>query len=128
VKAGWGLLAVAGALAAGALWAPLARAGTYDVVSCSIDGATYANNAWRIQNNLAGDARYVTKTTCGPNDPLDTHLVPGAFDPHPPRRPLPTRYRFNSASGRFSFRLRLRPNDSYPYARGTSKTVRVSVG
>jgi hypothetical protein len=39
-----------------------------------------------------------------------------------------TRYRFNSASGRFSFRLRLRPNDSYPYARGTSKTVRVRVG
>ena len=39
-----------------------------------------------------------------------------------------TRYRFNSAGGRFTFRLRLRPNDSYPYARGTSKAVRIAVG
>jgi hypothetical protein len=39
-----------------------------------------------------------------------------------------TRYRFNSAAGRFTFRLRLRPNDSYPYARGTSKAVRIRVG
>jgi hypothetical protein len=39
-----------------------------------------------------------------------------------------TRYRFNSAAGRFTFRLRLRPNDSYPFARGTSKTVRIRVG
>jgi hypothetical protein len=39
-----------------------------------------------------------------------------------------TRYRFNSAGGRFTFRVRLRPNDSYPYARGTSKTVRIRVG
>jgi hypothetical protein len=39
-----------------------------------------------------------------------------------------TRYRFNSASGRFTFRMRLRPSDSYPYARGTSKSMRVSVG
>jgi hypothetical protein len=39
-----------------------------------------------------------------------------------------TRYRFNSAGGRFTFRMRLRPNDSYPYARGTSKPMRVSVG
>jgi hypothetical protein len=39
-----------------------------------------------------------------------------------------TRYRFNSAGGRFTFRIRLRPNDSYPYARGTSRARRVSVG
>jgi hypothetical protein len=39
-----------------------------------------------------------------------------------------TRYRFNSAGGRFTFRLRLRPSDSYPYARGTSKAVRIRVG
>jgi hypothetical protein len=39
-----------------------------------------------------------------------------------------TRYRFNSGRGRFSFRLRLRPNDSYPYARGTTKAVRIRVG
>jgi hypothetical protein len=39
-----------------------------------------------------------------------------------------TRYRFNSASGRFTFRMRLRPSDSYPYARGTSKPMRVGVG
>jgi hypothetical protein len=39
-----------------------------------------------------------------------------------------TRYRFNSPGGRFTFRMRLRPNDSYPYARGTSRNVRVRVG
>jgi hypothetical protein len=39
------------------------------------------------------------------------------------------RYRFNAAvSGRFTFRLRLRPNDAYPYARGFSRRVRVRVG
>jgi hypothetical protein len=39
------------------------------------------------------------------------------------------RYRFNSASsGRFTFRLRLRPNDAYPYARGFSRRMRVRVG
>jgi hypothetical protein len=39
-----------------------------------------------------------------------------------------TRYRFNSLGGRFTFRMRLRPNDSYPYSRGTSRDVRVRVG
>jgi hypothetical protein len=39
------------------------------------------------------------------------------------------RYRFNSAvGGRFTFRLRLRPNDAYPYARGFSRRIRVHVG
>jgi hypothetical protein len=39
------------------------------------------------------------------------------------------RYRFNSAGGgRFTFRLRLRPNDAYPYARGFSRRMRVRVG
>jgi hypothetical protein len=38
-------------------------------------------------------------------------------------------YRFNSASsGRFTFRLRLRPSDAYPYARGFSGRMRVRVG
>jgi hypothetical protein len=39
-----------------------------------------------------------------------------------------TLYRFNSGGGRFTFRMRLRPNDSYPYARGTSRAMRVGVG
>jgi hypothetical protein len=39
-----------------------------------------------------------------------------------------TRYRFNSGFGHFTFRIRLRPNDSYPYSRGTSRPVRVRVG
>jgi hypothetical protein len=39
------------------------------------------------------------------------------------------RYRFQRASrGRFTFRLRLRPNDAYPYARGVSGRMRVRVG
>jgi hypothetical protein len=39
-----------------------------------------------------------------------------------------TRYHFNSGGGRFTFRMRLRPNDSYPYALATSRHVRVRVG
>ena len=39
-----------------------------------------------------------------------------------------TRYRFNAGGGRFAFRMRLRPNDSYPCSRGTSRNVRVRVG
>jgi hypothetical protein len=39
------------------------------------------------------------------------------------------RYRFQRTSrGRFTFRIRLRPNDAYPYARGTSHRMRVRVG
>jgi hypothetical protein len=39
------------------------------------------------------------------------------------------RYRFQPASqGRFTFRLRLRPNDAYPYTRGFSGRMRVRVG
>jgi hypothetical protein len=95
VKAGWGgLLALAVLVTAAACWAPAARAGTYDVLSCSIDGGFYANNAWVAGNNPGGNAAH----------------------------------RFNSPAGRFTFRLRLRPNDSYPYARGTSKAVRIRVG
>ncbi len=38
------------------------------------------------------------------------------------------RDKFNTAHGSFRFRMRLRPNDAYPYARGTSRRVRVRVG
>jgi hypothetical protein len=39
------------------------------------------------------------------------------------------RYHFQRAnSGRFTFRIRLRPNDAYPYARGVSRRMRVTVG
>jgi len=46
VKAGRGLLALFAVLAAGAVGAPLAHAGTYDVLSCTIDGTYNPNNAW----------------------------------------------------------------------------------
>jgi hypothetical protein len=39
------------------------------------------------------------------------------------------RYRFQPGSrGRFTFRLRLRPNDAYPYTLGFSGRMRVRVG
>jgi hypothetical protein len=39
------------------------------------------------------------------------------------------RYHFQPGStGRFTFRLRLRPNDAYPYTRGSSGRMRVRVG
>jgi hypothetical protein len=64
VKAGRGLLTLVATLAAGALYAPVAHAGSYDVLSCTIDGSYHANNAWVAGNTLPGDARYVTDASC----------------------------------------------------------------
>jgi hypothetical protein len=64
VKAGRGLLTLVATLAAGALCAPAAHAGSYDVLSCTIDGSYHANNAWVAGNTPAGDARYVTDASC----------------------------------------------------------------
>jgi hypothetical protein len=78
VKAGRGLLALFAVLAAGAVGAPLAHAGSYDVLSCTVGGTLYPNNAWAAANNPAGDGRYVTDATCPSlNDPLTTKLAGG---------------------------------------------------
>ena len=78
MKAGTHLLALFAVLGIGALCAPLAHAGSYDVVSCSIDGGFYPNNAWTSGSNPAGDPRYLTDTTCATaGDPLAVQLAPG---------------------------------------------------
>jgi hypothetical protein len=83
VKAGTHLLALVAVLGIGALCAPVARAGSYDVVSCSIDGGFHPNNAWGAANNPANDPRYVTDTSCAsPSDPLAVLLAgANAFAP-----------------------------------------------
>jgi hypothetical protein len=78
VKAGTHVLAFVAVVAASALCAPLARAGSYDVLSCSIDGAFHPNRAWTSGSNPAGDPRYLTDTTCAKaGDPLAVQLAPG---------------------------------------------------
>jgi hypothetical protein len=78
VKAGKGLLALFAVLTACALSAPLAHAGSYDVLTCTIDGTYDANAAWVAQNNPAGDARYATDATCPRSgDPLSVRLAGG---------------------------------------------------
>jgi hypothetical protein len=80
VKAAWGFLALSAVVAMIALWAPLAHAGSYDVLSCSIDGGLYPNNAWTAANNPAGDARYATDASCLKlNDPLRVALAAGSY-------------------------------------------------
>jgi hypothetical protein len=83
VKAGTHVLALFAVLGLSALCAPIAHAGSYDVMSCSIDGGFYPNNAWGVISQPAADARYVTDTTCAkPGDPLATRLASGnAFSP-----------------------------------------------
>jgi len=77
VKAGRGLLALAAALAASALCAPLAHAGSYEVLSCTIDGGYHANEAWAAGNNPAGNSAYGTDTSCPKTgDPLGVQLAP----------------------------------------------------
>ena len=52
-------------VAALALLAPeLARAGTYDVVTCESGGGLYANLAWASAGSPAGDGRFPTDATC----------------------------------------------------------------
>jgi hypothetical protein len=78
VKAGRGLLALFAVLAAGAVGAPLAHAGSYDVLSCTIDGTYTPNNAWITYNAPAGDARYATDASCPRSgDPLSVRLAGG---------------------------------------------------
>jgi hypothetical protein len=76
VKAGAHLLVLVALLSAGALCAPSAHAGSYDVLSCSIDGGFYPNKAWGASNQPGGDPRYVTDTSCAsPGDPLAVRLA-----------------------------------------------------
>jgi hypothetical protein len=77
VKAGRGFLTLVVTLATGALCAPLAHAGSYDVLSCTIDGGYRANAAWVAGNNPTGNASYATDTTCPKSgDPIGVSLAP----------------------------------------------------
>ena len=62
MKAGRGLLTLVVTLAAAALCAPMAHAGSYDVLSCTIDGGYHANNAWVAQQH-PGRRRRATSPT-----------------------------------------------------------------
>jgi hypothetical protein len=64
VKAGALLLALVGVLGFGALCAPVAHAGSFNVYTCSIDGAFYPNRAWVADNNPNGNVAYQTDTSC----------------------------------------------------------------
>jgi hypothetical protein len=76
VKAGRRLLALFAVLAAGAVGAPLAHAGSYEVLSCTIDGSYHANNAWGTTNNPADNAAYSTDTSCPRSgDPIGVSLA-----------------------------------------------------
>ncbi len=76
MKAGRGFLALFAALTAGAFGAPLAHAGSYDVLSCTIDGSYHANNAWAAGEQPGGRRAYVTDATCPSlNDALTTKLA-----------------------------------------------------
>lgn len=77
MKAGRGFLALFAVLTAGAIGAPLAHAGSYEVLSCTIDGGYHANNAWVAGNNPAGNPAYGADATCPKSgDPLAVQLTP----------------------------------------------------
>jgi hypothetical protein len=81
VKAGALLLALVGVLGFGALCAPVAHAGTFNVFSCSIDGGFYPNRAWVADNNPNGNTAYQTDTSCSqqPGDGLAVGLAPNTI-------------------------------------------------
>jgi hypothetical protein len=72
---------IAAVFAACALAPATARAGSYDVYSCKVGAAFYANNAWAgVNNSGAGDPTYtVPDTTCAnASDPLTALMRPAA--------------------------------------------------
>jgi hypothetical protein len=87
-----------------------------------------------------GVARFTGRLVGRPFPPRGVTLELQIFQPHVGWRVFGTtrtrkngrfavRYQFQPASrGRFTFRLRLRPSDAYPYARGSSGRMRVRVG
>jgi hypothetical protein len=71
------LLAPVAVLVASVLCAPPAHAGSFNVFTCSIDGAFYPNRAWTSASNPAGNPAYLTDTSCSqPGDPLSASLAP----------------------------------------------------
>jgi hypothetical protein len=58
------LLAPLAVLVLSALCAPLAHAGSFNVFTCSIDGAFYPNRAWTSASNPTGNPAYQTDTSC----------------------------------------------------------------
>lgn len=79
MKAGRGLLTLVAILATGALCAPLAHAGTYDVYSCKFGSSFYGNNAWADASSTSGDPLTAPDKTCvSSGDPLVALLRPAA--------------------------------------------------
>jgi hypothetical protein len=71
------LLAPLAVLVASALCAPPVHAGSFNVLTCSIDGAFYPNRAWTSASNPAGNPAYQTDTSCPQaGDPLSASLAP----------------------------------------------------
>jgi hypothetical protein len=71
------LLAPLAVLVATALCAAPVHAGSFNVFTCSIDGAFYPNRAWTSGNNPAGNPAYQTDTSCPQaGDALIASLAP----------------------------------------------------
>jgi hypothetical protein len=55
------------------------HAGSFNVFTCSIDGALYSNRAWTSGNNPAGNPAYQSDTSCPQaGDALSASLAPNA--------------------------------------------------
>jgi hypothetical protein len=71
------LLAPLAVLVASALCAPPVHAGSFNVFTCSIDGAFFPNRAWTSASNPAGNPAFQTDASCSQaGDPLSASLAP----------------------------------------------------
>ena len=71
------LLAPLAVLVASALCAPPVHAGSFNVFTCSIDGAFYPNRGWTSASNPSGNPAFLTDASCSQaGDPLSTSLAP----------------------------------------------------
>jgi hypothetical protein len=118
------------------LLAPGTRAGDEPVTFSAADNTGIRRAELVDVTNAANPTMVASEDyNAGPNTDVGSRFQPGVgwrvFGNTRTRKSgtFTVRYYFQRASrGRFTFRIRLRPNDAYPYSRGTSRRMRVRVG
>jgi hypothetical protein len=118
------------------LLAPGTRAGDEPVTFSAADNTGIRRAELVDVTNAANPTMVASEDyNAGPNTDVGSRFQPGVgwrvFGNTRTRKSgtFTVRYHFQRASrGRFTFRIRLRPNDAYPYSRGTSRRMRVRVG
>jgi hypothetical protein len=86
-----------------------------------------ARRGWPVAAVLL-EHRHAARVSQTIEDTAGSRLVDRQDDPDAQGRAMLDALSLQLDGGRFNFRMRLRPNDNYPYSRAASRSVRVRVG